>query len=108
MAENPNPNKNTASNQRKATKNSFFRMRNRFSANRGTGPRPNAVSVVIPSDGGSSSSSNSSDQNSQSSSSAQSSQISTPPRPNIIKDQRGPYSGWHLYFPETSELYTFL
>lgn len=101
MAENPNPNKNTTGNKRKTSKNSFFRMLNRFHANRGTGPRPNADSVVIPSDG---SLLNSPGQNSESSSSEYISQHSTPSRANIIKVG---YTGWHLYFPETSELYTF-
>lgn len=94
MAENPNPNRNATGNQRKTTKNSFFRMRNRLNAKRDTGPRPTAVSMVIPSDDSSSSPSNSSGYSSQSS-------YETPPR-------AAGYSGWNLYFPETSELYTFL
>lgn len=100
MADNPNANKNAAGNKRKTPKQSFFRMRNRFNTKRDTGPRSNAVSMVISSDGSLSSSSTSVGQNSQSSSSGYGSENSTPPRSR--RKEYG-YSGWHLYFPETSE-----
>lgn len=95
MAGNPNPNRNPnvapAANKRASGNNNFFRMRNRFNANRDAGPRQSAVSLLIPSGG-------------QSTSYGQSS--SSPGESSAIKigNKCGPYAGWQLYFPKVGNL----